>query len=421
MIARPDESVRTGRTGKGSNLHDMKYCIIIPDGMADYKLEKLSNRTPLEAARTPNLDNITSCGILGLVNTIPKRFKPGSDVACLSVLGYDPEVYYTGRAPLESASLGINLGKQDWAVRCNLITINDDILEDFTAGHISDNEAKLIISILNENLGNSNISFYAGKSYRNIMVYNGDIMIEADCTPPHDIIGKSIRKYLPKGNGSEILIDLMKSSHHLLVNHDVNKVRIDLGENPANMIWLWGQGQRPSLVPFKELYGISGAVITGVDLLKGLATYLDWNIIDVPGATAYLDTDYDAKARYAIKALETHDLVLIHIEAPDEAGHEGNIHEKIRAIENIDKKIIGPVFDALKKYNEFRMLILPDHYTPISKKTHTSEPVPFTIYSTDSGKKSSLSFSESNAEQTGLRVKKGYKLMSHFIEGDIAR
>lgn len=387
--------------------------------MADYKLEKLSNRTPLEAARTPNLDNITSSGVLGLVNTIPKRFKPGSDVACLSVLGYDPEVYYTGRAPLESASLGIKLGKQDWAVRCNLITINDDILEDFTAGHISDNEAKLIISVLNESLGNSNISFYAGKSYRNIMIYNGDIMIEADCTPPHDIIGKSIRKYLPKGNGSEILIDLMKSSHHLLVNHDVNKVRIDLGENPANMIWLWGQGQRPSLVPFKELYGISGAVITGVDLLKGLATYLDWNIIDVPGATAYLDTDYDAKAQYAIKAMETHDLVLIHIEAPDEASHEGNIHEKIRAIENIDKKIIGPVFDALKKYNEFRMLILPDHYTPIIKKTHTSEPVPFTIYSTDSGERSNLSFSESNAEQTGLRVKKGYKLMSHFIEGNL--
>jgi 2,3-bisphosphoglycerate-independent phosphoglycerate mutase len=398
----------------------MKYCIIIPDGMADYKLEKLSNSTPLEAARTPNLDNIASNGVLGLVSTIPKGFKPGSDIACLSVLGYDPEVYYTGRAPLESASLGIKLGKQDWAVRCNLITINDDILEDFTAGHISDNEAKLIIALLNQSLGNNNISFHAGKSYRNIMVYYGDSRIEADCTPPHDIIGKSIKQYLPKGNGSEILIDLMKSSHPLLVNHDVNKVRIDLGENPANMIWLWGQGQRPSMVPFKELYGISGAVITGVDLLKGLATYLDWNIIDVPGATAYLDTDYDAKARYAIKAIETHDLVLIHIEAPDEAGHEGNIHEKIRAIEKIDKKIIGPVFDALQKYKEFRMLILPDHYTPISIKTHSSEPVPFTIYSTDSVKKSKLSFSESNAKKTGLRVKKGYKLMSQFIEGDLS-
>lgn len=401
-------------------LQIMKYCVIIPDGMADYKLEKLSNRTPLEAARTPNLDKIASSGVLGLVNTIPKRFKPGSDIACLSVLGYDPVVYYTGRAPLESAGLGIKLGKQDWAVRCNLITINDDILEDFTAGHISDNEAKLIITLLNESLGNNNIRFHAGKSYRNIMIYNGDSRIEADCTPPHDIIGKSIKQFLPKGNGSEILIDLMKSSHPLLVNHDVNKVRIDLGENPANMIWLWGQGQRPSIVPFKELYGISGAVITGVDLLKGLATYLAWDIIDVPGATAYFDTDYDAKARYAIEAIETHDLVLIHIEAPDEAGHEGNIHEKLRAIENIDKKIIGPVFDALQKYKEFRMLILPDHYTPISKRTHSSEPVPFTIYSTDSVKESKLPFSESNAKKTGLRVKKGYELMSKFIEGDIA-
>jgi 2,3-bisphosphoglycerate-independent phosphoglycerate mutase len=397
----------------------MKFCVIIPDGMADYKLEKLSNRTPLEAARTPNLDNITSNGTLGLVNTIPKGFSPGSDIACLSVLGYDPKVYYTGRAPLESASLGIELAENDTAVRCNLITANEDTLEDFSAGHISDNEAKLIITILNEKLGRNNIKFYAGKSYRNIMVHKGDTVIEADCTPPHDIIGKSIKQNLPKGKDSDVLINLMRDSYHLLANHNLNKVRIDLGENPANMIWLWGQGKSPSLVPFSELYGLSGAVITGVDLLRGMATYINWNIIDVPGATAYLDTDYDAKAEYAIEAMKTHDLVLIHIEAPDEAGHEGNVHEKIRAIENIDKKIIGPVFDALKKYNEFRILILPDHYTPISKRTHTSEPVPFTIYDTDSKQKSGLSFSEPNAKQTGLRVKKGHELMGNFIDGKI--
>ena len=397
----------------------MKFCVIIPDGMADYKLEKLSGRTPLEAARTPNMDNISSNGILGLVNTIPKKLKPGSDVACLSVLGYNPEDYYTGSAPLESASLGIELGENDWAVRCNLITANDGILEDFSAGHVSDKEAKLIMSILNEKLAGRNVKFYAGKSYRNIMVYNGEVAIEAKCIPPHDIIGKSITKNLPKGKGSEILFDLMRDSFHLLENHEVNKVRVDLGENPANMIWLWGQGKRPSLTPFEELYGISGAVITGVDLLRGLATYIGWNIIEVPGATAYLDTDYDAKAQYAIEAIETHDLVLIHIEAPDEAGHEGNTHEKVRAIESIDKKIVGPVLDALKKYDDFRILVLPDHYTPISKKTHTSDPVPFTIYGTGSGNKSNLAFSESNAEQTGLRVKKGYQLMSHFIEGNI--
>ncbi|GAX62787.1 phosphoglycerate mutase, AP superfamily [Candidatus Scalindua japonica] len=398
----------------------MKYCIIIPDGMADYKLERLNGRTPLEAARTPNMDDLSSNGILGVVNTVPEKFKPGSDIACLSVLGYNPEVYYTGRAPLESASLGIELGEKDWAVRCNLITANDGILEDFSAGHISDNEAKLIISILNESSTGKNVRFYAGKSYRNLMVYSGDVELEADCTPPHDIIGKPITQNLPKGKGSEVLLDLMQNSYQLLENHKVNKVRIDLGENPANMIWLWGQGRRPSLATFEELHGISGAVITGVDLLKGMANYIGWNIIDVPGATAYLDTDYDAKAQYAIKAIETHDLVLIHIEAPDEAGHEGNTHEKIRAIENIDKKIVGPVLDALKKHDDFRILVLPDHYTPISKRTHTSEPVPFAIYGSISGNKSKLTFSESNAEQTGLRVKKGYQLMSHFIEGTIS-
>ncbi len=398
----------------------MKFCVIIPDGMADYKLETLNNRTPVEAAKTPNLDNIASNGTLGLVNTIPEGFSPGSDIACLSVLGYDPKVYFTGRAPLESASLGIKLAKNDTAVRCNLITVNDDFLVDFSAGHISDNEAKSIISFLNDSLGQNNINFYAGKSYRNIMVHKGDTVIEADCIPPHDIIGKSIKQYLPKGKNSDVLIDLMKDSYRLLANHNVNKARIDLGKNPANMIWLWGQGQSPSMAPFSKLYGLSGAVITGVDLLKGLATYINWNIIDVPGATAYLDTDYDAKAQYAIEAIETHDLVLIHIEAPDEAGHEGNVHEKIRAIENIDQKIIGPVYDALnEKYNKFRILILPDHYTPVSKKTHTSEPVPFTIYDTDSKERSTFSFSESNAAQTGLRVKEGHKLMSHFIEGKL--
>ena len=396
----------------------MKFCIIIPDGMADYKLEKLGGRTPLEAARTPFLDNISYNGSLGLVQTVPKKFTPGSDIACLSVLGYDPKVYYTGRAPLEAASLGIKLRDKELAVRCNLISVHNDILEDFSAGHISDNEAKSIISTLNERLGKDTIRFHTGKGYRNIMIYNGDGKIEAICTPPHDIIGKPIERNLPKGKGREILIDLMENSHQILENHDVNKVRLDLDENPANMIWLWGQGHRPSLPPFKETYGLSGAVVTGVDLLKGIATYLGWNIINVPGATGYLDTNYKAKAQYAIEAIETHDLVLIHIEAPDEASHEGNIYEKIHAIENIDSKIIGPVYNALKKYNAFRMLVLPDHYTSIQEKTHTSDPVPFATYGTDSVKKSKRSFTESNAKK-GIKIKKGYKLMRHFIKGDL--
>ena len=396
----------------------MKFCIIIPDGMADYKLEKLGGRTPLEAARTPFLDNISYNGSLGLVKTVPKKFTPGSDIACLSVLGYDPKVYYTGRAPLEAASLGMDLRKEEYAVRCNLVSVHNDILEDFSAGHISDNEAKSIISTLNERLGNDTIRFHTGKSYRNIMIYKGDGKIEAICTPPHDIIGKPIERNLPKGKGREILIDLMENSHQILENHDVNKVRLDLDENPANMIWLWGQGQRPSMPPFKELYGLSGAVVTGVDLLKGIATYLGWNIINVPGATGYTDTNYSAKAQYAIEAIETHDMVLIHIEAPDEASHEGNIYEKIRAIENIDSKIVGPVYNALKKYSEFRILVLPDHYTSIQEKTHTSDPVPFATYGTDSVKKSKRSFTESNAKK-GIKIKKGYKLMRHFIKGDL--
>jgi 2,3-bisphosphoglycerate-independent phosphoglycerate mutase len=395
----------------------MKYCIIIPDGMADYKLEKLGGKTPLEAARTPFLDSISYNGLVGLVKTIPQKFVPGSDIACLTVLGYDPNVYYTGRAPLEAASLGIQLGEEEYAVRCNLVSVHGGILADFSAGHITDTEAKPIISSLNDSLGTDMVRFHAGKGYRNIMIYNGDIKIDAVCVPPHDIIGKPIDRNLPKGEGSEILIDLMKASHEVLEHHEVNKVRLDLDENPANMIWLWGQGLRPSMPSFKEAYGLSGAVITGVDLLRGIATYLDWDIINVPGATGYLDTNYKAKAQYAIEAIETHDMVLIHIEAPDEASHEGNIYEKVRAIENIDSKIIGPVFDALKEYDEFRILVLPDHYTSIQTKTHTSDPVPFATCGTDSGKKSTLTFTESNASR-GIKIKKGFNLMGHFIKGD---
>ena len=266
--------------------------------MEDYKLEKLGGRTPLEAAETPNIDNIAYNGQLGTVNTIPKGYSPGSDTAILSVLGYAPEVYYTGRAPLEAASLSIKLEEKDLAIRCNLVTVNNDILEDFSAGHISDEEAALIISLLNDRLGDNVIQFYPGKSYRNIMVYNGDTRIEAVCTPPHDIIGKPIISYLPEGRGSDILIDLMKKSHHILAKHEVNKTRTDLGVNPANMIWLWGHGQRPTMPLFKDIYGLSGAVITAVNLLMGISVYIGWDIIKVPGVTAYFDTNYDSNAQY---------------------------------------------------------------------------------------------------------------------------
>lgn len=351
----------------------MKYCIIIPDGMADYPLEKLGGRTPIETARTPHLDFLAQNGQLGVVRTIPGGFSPGSDVANLTIVGYNPGEYYSGRAPLEAASIGIKLNNSDWAFRCNLITANEDTLEDFCAGHIKTEEAGLLIRLLNEKLGNDLIQFYTGKSYRHIMVYRGTQKMDAKCFPPHDIMGQSIQKHLPRGNGSEILADLMERSRTLLLNHDVNKVRVDLEENPANMIWLWGQGHRPHMPAFQERFHLRGAVITAVDLIKGIACYLGWDIIDVPGATGYFDTNYSNKGQYAIQALENYDIVQIHIESPDEAGHEGNVHEKVSAIEQIDSKIIGPILEAKDKFNGLRILVLPDHYTPIVKRTHTPD------------------------------------------------
>ncbi|MCF6155398.1 MAG: cofactor-independent phosphoglycerate mutase [Candidatus Brocadia sp.] len=395
----------------------MKYCIIVPDGMADYPIDKLSGRTPVETARTPNLDFLAQNGQLGVVRTIPGGFPAGSDVANLTLLGYDPREYYSGRAPLEAASIGIKLGNDDWAFRCNFITASEDILEDFCAGHIKTDEAAVLIKLLNEKLGNDIIQFYTGKSYRHIMIYRGSQKMDAKCFPPHDIMGQSIRKHLPKGHGSEILIDLMERSRTFLPNHDVNKVRIDLEENPANMIWLWGQGHRPKMPTFKERFHLTGAVITAVDLIKGIACYLGWDIIHVPGATGYLDTNYANKGHYTIQALETHDIVLVHIEAPDEAGHEGNVHEKVQAIEQVDSKIIGPVLESKSKFPDLRILVLPDHYTPIVKRTHTPESVPFTAYGTGIEKGIGLPYCEVNAHASGLHIKEGHRLIEHLISG----
>lgn len=395
----------------------MKYCIIIPDGMADYPIEKLSSRTPIETARTPYLDFLAQNGQLGTVRTIPSGFSPGSDVANLTIVGYDPNEYYSGRAPLEAASIGIKLSNNDWAFRCNLITANEDTLEDFCAGHIKTDEADILIRLLNERLGNDLIQFYTGKSYRHIMVYKGTQKMDAKCFPPHDIMGQSIQKHLPRGNGSEILIDLIERSRVLLSNHDVNKVRIDLEENPANMIWLWGQGHRPHMPTFKERFHLRGAVITAVDLIKGIACYLGWNIITVPGATGYFDTNYSNKGQYAIQALENYDIVQIHIESPDEAGHEGNVHEKVLAIEQIDSKIIGPILDAKDRFNGLRIMVLPDHYTPIVKRTHTPESVPFVVYGTGIEKGIGLPYTEANAHASGLHIKEGYRLIEHLISG----
>ncbi|MGQ3683904.1 MAG: cofactor-independent phosphoglycerate mutase [Candidatus Loosdrechtia sp.] len=393
----------------------MKYCIIIPDGMADYPIEKLSGRTPVETARTPYLDFLAQNGQLGVVRTIPSGFSPGSDVANLTLLGYDPGKYYSGRAPLEAASIGIPLNDTDLVFRCNLITAYEDTLEDFCAGHIKTDEAAILISLLKEKLGNDIIQFYSGKGYRHIMVYKGTQHMDVRCFPPHDIMGQSIQKHFPKGKGAEILIDLMENSRMLLSSHEINKVRIDLGENPANMIWLWGQGYRPNMPTFKERFNLSGAVITAVDLIKGIAFYLGWDSIDVPGSTGYYDTNYSGKGLSAIQALEKYDIVLVHIESPDEAGHEGNVHEKVTAIEQIDSKIIGPVLESREKFHGLRIMVLPDHYTPIVKRTHTSEAVPFVIYGSGIGKGIGLPYTEANANASGLYIKKGHQLIEHLI------
>ncbi|BBO18989.1 cofactor-independent phosphoglycerate mutase [Candidatus Brocadia pituitae] len=395
----------------------MKYCIIVPDGMADYPIDKLGGRTAVEAARTPFLDFLAQNGQLGLVRTIPGGFPAGSDVANLTLLGYSPREYYSGRAPLEAASIGIHLNDSDWAFRCNFVTATEDTLEDFCAGHIKTDEATVLIKLLNEKLGNDIIQFYTGKSYRHVMVYKGTQKMDARCFPPHDIMGQSIQKHLPKGNGSEILVDLMERSRVYLSNHDINKIRIDLEENPANMIWLWGQGHRPKMPTFKERFHLTGAVITAVDLIKGIACYLGWDIVQVPGVTGYLDTNYANKGEYAIKALETHDMVLVHVEAPDEAGHEGNVHEKVLAIEQVDSKIIGPLLEAKNRFRELRILVLPDHYTPIIKQTHTPESVPFAAYGTGIEKGIGLPYSENNAQASGLHIKEGHRLIEHLISG----
>jgi len=393
----------------------LKYCIIIPDGMADYPIDSLNGRTPLEVARTPNLDLLSQNGQIGTVHTIPKGFPAGSDVANLTILGYSPDEYYTGRAPLEAVSIGVRLEEDDCAFRCNFITSDDDTLIDFCAGHIKTDEADVLIKLLNEKLGNDIIRFYTGKSYRHIMVYKGMPNLNIRCYPPHDIMGKSIHAHLPKGKGSEIITELMERSRNILSNHDINKVRIDMEENPANMIWLWGYGYRPRMPSFRERFNLNGAVITAVDLIKGIALYLGWDVVDVPGATGYLDTNYDNKGKYAVKALEDHDVVLVHVESPDEAGHEGKIKEKIFAIEQIDDKIIGPVMNAGNKFQSLRILILPDHFTPLEKRTHTAEPVPFVICGTGIDKGMGVSFTETHAKASKLHIKKGHQLMEYLI------
>lgn len=351
-----------------------KFCIILGDGMADEPLAELSGLTPLEAAHTPNMDYIALEGAMGLLKTVPDGFAPGSDIANLSVLGYDPTVCYTGRGALEAASMGISLGDDDVAYRCNLVTIENDILDDFNAGHITSEEGAQLLASLNNHL--SGMVCHPGISYRNLLIIPGGHGCES--TPPHDITGQSIGNYLPKGPDAERLLNAMRISTEVFATHPVNLDRVKKGKKPATSIWPWSGGKRPEMRSFQVMTGLTGGIISAVDLLNGIGTYAGMEIIKVPGATGFIDTDYQAKARYAIEALKRLDFLFIHVEAPDEAGHMGSIEEKVKAIERVDE-MIGTI---MKEFNG-RIAVLPDHPTPIRIKTHTAEPVPFAILGKD--------------------------------------
>ncbi len=392
-----------------------KYAIIVPDGAADEPLEQFGNKTVLEAAQTPNMDQISECGRCGLVRTIPANMEAGSDVAQMSLLGYDPSQYYTGRAPIEAVARNIKLTPSDWVFRCNLVTIADGKMADHSAGHISNEEAATLIKQLEEHLGNKQVRFYTGISYRHLVVFKG-LDFDVRTYPPHDSIGTPIEKILPRGKGADVLINLMARSQQLFTDHDINKVRKDLGENQVSSIWLWGQGKTAWLESFQKRFGIRGAAITAVDLVRGLAKLVGFDLIEVPGATGFVDTNYRGKASAAIKALEQYDLVFIHIEAPDEASHSGNAEMKKKAIEQIDKHIVGPVLEALKNHQNWRILLMPDHPTPVRNGSHSPEPVPFAMAGHNISRVVSLPFSEANAARSGFRIDNGFELMEYFLK-----
>ena len=392
----------------------MKYAIIIPDGAADEPMDELDGQTPLQSAHTPTLDEIASSGRIGTVANIPRDMAPGSDVAILSVLGYNPKTCYTGRAPLEAAANNIPVAPGQWACRCNLVTIIDGIMEDYSAGHISTAEAKTILESLQESLGSPTVAFHSGVSYRHLLILTADLDIQT--VPPHDILGQPVGEHRPAGQGAEILSDLMDRAREILAGNEINAVRRDLGENPATDIWLWGQGTMPALPSFESRFGLQGAAITAVDLVRGLARLIGWDTIEVQGATGYLDTNYAAKGAAAVAALDERDLLFVHVEAPDEAGHSGDASAKINAIEQIDRNVIAPVLKRLRaEGDDWRILVLPDHPTPCRLRTHTSDPVPFALAGKSVEHVLSGPFSEQTARDSDLHIRRGCDLMEYFL------
>lgn len=397
----------------------MKYLILLGDGMSDEPIEALGNKTPLQVAKTPNMDRLANAGTLGLAQTVPAGFHPGSDVANLAVFGYDPAESYTGRAPLEAASMGVELADNDIAFRLNLVWLEAHYgklyMGDFSAGHIGTEDATALVESLQQELGDDQFQFYPGISYRHLLVWRGG-QDRMRCVPPHDISSQSIEDSLPKGEGSEALIELMNSAQMLLANHPVNNARFERGELPANSIWLWGQGRRPKMATYQELYGLQGGVISAVDLIRGLGVCAGLKVIEVPGATGYIDTNYLGKGQAAVELLQESDFVYLHVEAPDEAAHGGLLDEKIKAIEDFDCLVVGTLLDNLEQIGDCRILVLPDHPTPVELRTHTAKPVPYALFdSRDANTKRDVGYSEESAAATGNECA-GHQLLNQLLE-----
>jgi len=403
----------------------MKYAIIIPDGCADFAVDSLGGKTPLQAANLPAMDEIARAGIVGQSDNVPSHLPAGSEVANMTLFGYDPNRYFTGRAPIEAAAQGITLGPDDWAIRCNMVTILNQIMVDFTAGHISTDESRQILETAQKLLGSDHWEFVTGVSYRNLLMYRGRPGVpspfsrETKTSAPHDLTDGSVLDDFPRGPGCDLLTELMQQSAELLESHAVNAERKAQGLREATHFWLWGLGKTPSLESFQSRYGLRGAMITAVDLLRGLAALVGWDRIEVPGATGYLDTNYAGKGQAAVDALNKYDIVCVHIEAPDEASHEGRVDEKIKALEAIDRNIVAPIHQSLQAYGDYRILITPDHPTPVSTKKHSHGWVPFATCGAGIKPSGQGSYDEVAAADSGVQIKNGWELMPNWIAGKL--
>lgn len=400
----------------------MKYVVVLYDGMADYPVPVLDGKTPMMVAKKPNLDYLAQRAEVGLVRTVAEGLKPGSDVANMSVMGFDPMKYYTGRSPLEAASIGIDMKKTDVSLRCNLVTLSEDdkpyeekTIEDYCADDISTEEAEEIIKTIEEELGNEVFKFYPGVSYRHCLIWDNGTTDLGKMTPPHDITGKVITDYLSASENAKPLIEMMKKSYDILKDHPVNIARKAKGKRPANSIWLWGEGTRPAFSSFEEVTGIKGGVVSAVDLIKGIGGCAEMEVAEVEGATGYIDTNFEGKAEAGLDILKRNDLVYIHFEATDECGHRNEPENKVRAIEMIDERVLPILFEGLKVYDDYKIMVLPDHPTPIVTRTHASDPVPYLIYHKNGEIEGVETINEETASATGNFIDFGPGIMSHFI------